>query len=620
MPAVAAAQGARILVFLSGLVLISPVHANAQSPLFPPGSVVEGKTISDWAGEWINWWLGAPPGQQPMHDQDGSLVNINQNAPVFFVPSSFSIPFGDPTQKSFTVPHNKPILLPAASNAWFQFPEDPPQPFGMQLIDQEIDTTSQLWFTVDGTEVPQSELFMHRIRETFTAEVAAGSSATQDFNFPPASYPESYVGGYFFMLRPLPVGEHTVHFGGIFTPSVIGFGADVLARITVVPGAGSTWSPNGNGNWSQSDNWTGGVPNAPGDEATFRGTTAAAITLDVPITVGLIELDNPAGLTIAGSNALTLDATSGDAEIEVVSGSHTISAPVNLAENTLITVTPTSGNLAITGPVNGASTTLTKNGAGTLTLNQLRAAGVSLNSGKIVVAQDSTPDTLLLGTLSIAGGTMPTATFDLSNNALVIDYSGVTPVATVRQQILAGRGGAGLGKTWNGQGITSSAAAAAAANDPESRSVGYAENSSLPLGPYTNFRGQPVDDTSLLIAFTRTGDANLDGVVNDDDVTIVGATYSPGVPQPHWGLGDFDYNGFVDDDDVTLLGVFYDPTATPIAVPASTLGNNVTAVPEPSTFGLLATMSVVALFVIRYRRLTTAGESLTTGLHGARIL
>jgi hypothetical protein len=63
----------------------------------------------------------------------------------------------------------------------------------------------------------------------------------------------------------------------------------------------------------------------------------------------------------------------------------------------------------------------------------------------------------------------------------------------------------------------------------------------------------------VIIAFTRTGDANLDGIVNDDDVTIVGATYAPGVANAHWALGDFDYNGFIDDDDVTLLGALYDP-------------------------------------------------------------
>jgi hypothetical protein len=61
-----------------------------------------------------------------------------------------------------------------------------------------------------------------------------------------------------------------------------------------------------------------------------------------------------------------------------------------------------------------------------------------------------------------------------------------------------------------------------------------------------------VDDPSILLAFTCTRDANFDGLVNDDDVTIMGATYAPGVPQPAWALGDFDYNGFVDDDDVTL--------------------------------------------------------------------
>jgi hypothetical protein len=89
----------------------------------------------------------------------------------------------------------------------------------------------------------------------------------------------------------------------------------------------------------------------------------------------------------------------------------------------------------------------------------------------------------------------------------------------------------------------------------------------LPLGPYTDFRGISVDETSILIAYTRTGDANLDGLVNDEDVTILNATYAPGVPQPDWALGDFDYNGFVDNDDVTLLGTFYNPTATPLPAP-----------------------------------------------------
>jgi hypothetical protein len=119
----------------------------------------------------------------------------------------------------------------------------------------------------------------------------------------------------------------------------------------------------------------------------------------------------------------------------------------------------------------------------------------------------------------------------------------------------------------------------------------------MPLGPYTTFRGQPVDATSILIAYTRTGDANLDGVVNDDDVTILGASYAPGVSQPSWALGDFDYNGFVDDDDVTLLGAFYDPSAPPFAT-------TIAAVPEPQTWVLVLAVVATACVrpVVRLRR------------------
>ncbi|MEX2139344.1 MAG: PEP-CTERM sorting domain-containing protein [Pirellulales bacterium] len=345
------------------------------------------------------------------------------------------------------------------------------------------------------------------------------------------------------------------------------------------------WKIDSNGNWSAAANWTGGIPNGTFAQAKFGSVITAprVVTVNTPVTVARIDFDNTKAYTIGGSNPLTLETTTGDAEINVVSGSHTIGAPLTLADNTVVNVAPAASNLSITAMAT-SGVNVTKAGAGTLTVNNLRAAGLAVNEGTVAVAANGTnAGTSVVGALSIAGGATPTAKFDLVNNAAAIDYTGTSPVATVRQQILAGRGSAGLSATWTGLGITSSAAAA----EPQSRSVGYAENSALPLGPYTTFRGQPVDDTSVLMAYTRTGDANLDGVVNDDDVTIVGATYAPGVPQPHWALGDFDYNGFVDDDDVTLLGVFYNPGALPLAAPvAATAGT--APVPEPASWLLIA--------------------------------
>ena len=81
------------------------------------------------------------------------------------------------------------------------------------------------------------------------------------------------------------------------------------------------------------------------------------------------------------------------------------------------------------------------------------AARVTLLSG----GPTSTLTSLTLG---------PGATLDITNNALVVDYTGASPVASIRASILSGRGGAGLGKPWNGTGITSSTAARSTPRPP----------------------------------------------------------------------------------------------------------------------------------------------------------
>jgi hypothetical protein len=256
-----------------------------------------------------------------------------------------------------------------------------------------------------------------------------------------------------------------------------------------------------------------------------------------------------------------------------------------------------SGHVRIDSTVNGGTLNTTVATGAELITARLDQNGLDIAAGGHVTLLPG-GETNRLTNLAVAKG----ATLDLGDNSLIVDYSGASPLAEIRDRILSGRGGPGLGASWKGAGINSTAASEANKNDPEAYSIGYTENATLPLGPYTNFRGQPVDSTSILLAYTRTGDANLDGLVNDDDVTIVGATYAPGVPQPHWALGDFDYNGFVDDDDVTLLGVFYNPAATPVAplAPVATAtrlqraGRPGLALDTNSTFAVLRQHSTVS--------------------------
>jgi PEP-CTERM motif-containing protein len=394
----------------------------------------------------------------------------------------------------------------------------------------------------------------------------------------------------------------------------------------------SAWNIDANDNWSGVFSWTGDIPNAPGADAVFGSVITAprTVTVDTPVKVGRLTFQNENAYSLSGNGPLTLDANTGPAVVNVATGSHSISTPVTLADNTVISVGSEGGLLSLSGAVDASGVSLSKVGPGTLNIDgtltigagttlTVSAGTANLNStagsntarnltvnangainfgrGQFLAALNvgangsatvaaSGPNNVVTNALTMAGDSTPTGKLDLTNNAVIVDYpaGGPSPDATIRDQIIAGRGGPGLGKTWNGQGITSSQAA----SDPlNSGSVGYAVNGEMPLGAVSTFRGQPVDESTVLIRYTRTGDANLDGVVNNNDVTILGANYAPGVAKPAWALGDFDYNGFVDNDDVTLLGVYYNPAATPLPSPAG--GDNaVAAVPEPSALLLIA--------------------------------
>src|SRR5581483_4470558 len=172
--------------------------------------------------------------------------------------------------------------------------------------------------------------------------------------------------------------------------------------------------------------------------------------------------------------------------------------------------------------------------------------------------------------LSVNGGSL-----DLTNNSLIINYTGGSPISDVRNALASGFASG----SWNGQGINSSAAAAInAIPGSHARALGFAEASALGI---TSFHGQTVGDASVVIGYTLSGDANLDGVVNAMDFNAVATAY--GSSTPLWSSGDFNYDGVVDSSDFTALAQnFLQPF--PDNSPAPILG---ALVPEPSLFGLL---------------------------------
>ncbi|MCX6876156.1 MAG: autotransporter-associated beta strand repeat-containing protein [Verrucomicrobia bacterium] len=189
------------------------------------------------------------------------------------------------------------------------------------------------------------------------------------------------------------------------------------------------WSGASGGNWSTNANWNDsqavGVHAAPGldagyagvDTATF-GNTSGSVTVNLDgaaPSLNALTFNSTGSYTLAMGSSTTGITLAGTTPGVTATGTHTISAPLALASNATITPTNAGDRLTLSGGISGSGKSLTKNGAGTLTLGGTNtygdtivnagtlaiSAGGSLASGNVTVSTAGS----LAGTGTIGGST-----------------------------------------------------------------------------------------------------------------------------------------------------------------------------------------------------------------------
>ena len=162
----------------------------------------------------------------------------------------------------------------------------------------------------------------------------------------------------------------------------------------VYSGAG-VWNLPGSSTWAAIPNWqaNGGVPGLDaGFTATDTATFATAVTGDTVVSLQGVSpslqaviFDNATHdyeIGNTGGGTLKLDNGATAATVTNSAGTHRISAPVELRSNVTVAVTGAGDSLTITGTVTQSGTrSLTKTGAGTLTLNGDQLYNTLVTSG-----------------------------------------------------------------------------------------------------------------------------------------------------------------------------------------------------------------------------------------------
>jgi hypothetical protein len=128
---------------------------------------------------------------------------------------------------------------------------------------------------------------------------------------------------------------------------------------------------------------------------------------------------------------------------------------------------------------------------------------------------------------------------DLADNDMIVDYTGASPIDSIRSMLFTGRNGG----AWNGGGIVTSL------GNASTFALGFGEASSL--FPGGRFAGGTVDSSAVVVKFTFYGDANLDGQVNVADLGMLASNWQRA--GRNWSDGDFDYSSSVDVADLGLL-------------------------------------------------------------------
>ncbi len=250
--------------------------------------------------------------------------------------------------------------------------------------------------------------------------------------------------------------------------------------------------------------------------ASFPVTGFMFIPATEPLVIGTSSIGSGATLTKTGLGSVTINNTQSNgtnSQLIVNGGDFTMNSDAGTAAvaNLQYTANATAGTTTF-----GATQHLAS-----LALNSA-TANVSAGGNKVVV----------VNTISTSGS----GKLDLADNDLIVRNMTRSAVETLVK--------AGFGNSdWQGTGITSSNAASFAQIDV-SRMLGVLDNADF---GYTQFDGEDVVSTDVLVKYTYTGDATLDGVVDPDDFNqfVFGFNGGPAT----WLNGDFDYNNVVDPDD-----------------------------------------------------------------------
>jgi hypothetical protein len=201
-----------------GLTLAPPV-ARATEPsaadqlLLPPDAKLGNETFGELTARWWQWANRMPI--PPYMDPDGRLCDFDQEEEVWFLAGT------DGTfnaKRTCIVPANRHILMPIINMRYSNMRQHngKPLPLPCKVLQQSAavnnDRLGSAVVLLDG--VPVTDVTRYRVRSDGCFPLVAEDEES----------PSTAADGYWLLLKPLPLGRHTIAVGANYAADEAGYG------------------------------------------------------------------------------------------------------------------------------------------------------------------------------------------------------------------------------------------------------------------------------------------------------------------------------------------------------------------------------------------------------------
>lgn len=175
-----------------------------------------GRTPKQWTVEWWECIHATPVSANPAYDLQGGHAPVGQRGPVWFLCGAFNASQG--VERTIAVPEGTSLLFPLLNVEWdnqgLLAPLSPEQLRGLVAEFMAAVRPESLFVELDGVRLGTNSIV--RIESPDFVFAFPEDSVGRAFGFEGRRgiYGPAVADGWWTMLRPLPPGRHTLHFGG----------------------------------------------------------------------------------------------------------------------------------------------------------------------------------------------------------------------------------------------------------------------------------------------------------------------------------------------------------------------------------------------------------------------